>query len=329
MSAGSRTRAFLIASVLLVSGNAAHGAGTPVGTVIENTASISFDLAGSTTTVQTNTTSLTVVERVDVIVTLQSGQVLVAANDTDRALLFTLTNSGNGSESFTLSIDNTDASDDFDPVASGSGIYFDTDGSGDFTVGDQEYVAGTNDPVLAADQAIDVFLVNNIPGTVANGDVGRSRIVAISNTGTGAPGTVIAGGGDGGVDAVTGPTGGDSDATGEYIVSDVQLTATKSQVVNDQFGGNQPVPGATVTYTITVEVTGAGTATASAVSDAIPEFTSFVPGSIRLNASPLTDAAGDDAGEYDAGSAPTVVVRLGDLTAADGVQTVEFQVTID
>ncbi|NND58867.1 MAG: DUF11 domain-containing protein, partial [Gammaproteobacteria bacterium] len=131
------------------------------------------------------------------------------------------------------------------------------------------------------------------------------------------------------VDAVAGPTEGDSDATGEYIVSDVQLDVSKSQVVNDQFGGNQPVPGATITYTITVEVIGAGTATGSAVNDQIPTFTTFVSGSIQLNASPLTDAVGDDAGDYDTSGAPTVVVRLGDLTAADGIQTVEFQVTID
>ena len=36
-----------------------------------------------------------------------------------------------------------------------------------------------------------------------------------------------------------------------------------------------------------------------------------------------------DAGELDTTGAPTVVVRLGDLTQADGIQTVEFQVTID
>lgn len=329
VSARLRARALLITSALLGFCAVANAAGTPVGTVIENTASVTFDLAGSPTTIQTNTTTLTVVERIDVVVTLQSGQVLVAANDTDRALLFTLTNTGNGSETFTLSIDNTDASDDFDPVASSSGIYFDTDSSGDFTVGDQEYIAGTNDPALAADESIDVFLVNDIPATVVNGNLGRSRILVASDTGTGAPGTVFAGAGDGGVDAVAGPTEGDSEATGEYLVSDVQINVSKSQVVDDQFGGNQPVPGATVTYTITVEVVGGGTATASAVSDPIPTFTAFTPGSMTLNAAPLTDAVGDDAGDYDTSGAPTVVVRLGDITAADGVQTVEFQVTID
>jgi hypothetical protein len=54
-----------------------------------------------------------------------------------------------------------------------------------------------------------------------------------------------------------------------------------------------------------------------------------VPGSITLNAGALTDAIDADAGELDTSGAPTVVVRLGDLTQADGIQTVVFEVTID
>ena len=97
----------------------------------------------------------------------------------------------------------------------------------------------------------------------------------------------------------------------------------------DPFGGTEPVPGATITYTMTVEVLGPGTATASVLADPIPEFTSFVPGSITLNGNPLTDVADADAGEFDTSSMPTVVVQLGDLVAADGAQTIVFQVTID
>ena len=76
-------------------------------------------------------------------------------------------------------------------------------------------------------------------------------------------------------------------------------------------------------------MTNSGTATASVVTDPIPAFTTFVPGSITLNAAAISDAADADAGEYDTSGAATVVVRLGDLTQTDGVQTVVFQVTID
>jgi uncharacterized repeat protein (TIGR01451 family) len=320
----------VVTTTLAMLGSAsAWAVGTPVGTTIRNTATVDFDLAGTPITLQSNTTTITVVERIDVIVTLQSPQVLVAPNDTDRALMFTLTNTGNGSETFSLAIESVLAGDDFDPVPAATPIYFDTDGSGDLTVGDQPYTAGVNDPVLAADGTVDVFIVNDIPGTVVNGNIGFSQLTATSVTGTGAPGTEFAGLGDGNVDAIIGTTGGEDSDVGEYLVSDVAVTVFKAQAVSDPFGGTQPVPGATITYTITVEVTSAGTATASVLRDPIPGFSTFVPNSITLNAAAISDAADADAGEFDTLGAPTVVVRLGDLTQAAGVQTIVFEVTID
>lgn len=313
----------------MLAGPATFAAGTPVGTVIQNTATIDFDLAGTPITLQSNTTSITVVERVDVVVTRQSPQVLVAPNDTDRALLFTVTNTGNGTETFSLAINSVLAGDDFDPTPSATPIYFDTDGSGDLNVGDQSYTAGVNDPVLAADESVDILIANDIPGTVTNGQVGFSELIATSFTGTGPAGTEYPGAGDGGVDAIIGTTTGTAAANGEYLVSDVAVSVVKSQVVADPFGGSQPVPGATVTYTITVEVTNSGTATASELRDPIPTYTTFVPNSITLNAAAISDAIDADAGELDTTGAPDVVVRLGNLTQADGVQTIVFQVTID
>jgi hypothetical protein len=48
-----------------------------------------------------------------------------------------------------------------------------------------------------------------------------------------------------------------------------------------------------------------------------------------LNGAALTDVADADSGEFDTSGAPAVVVRLGDLTLADGTQSVVFQVSID
>lgn len=302
--------------------------GTPVGTVIQNTATVTFDLGGTPVTVDTNTTSVTVLERIEVNVTVQTPQVLVTAGDTNRSLLFTLTNTGNGSEAFVLAIDSVIAGDDFDPVPAVPAIYVDTDGSGDFNVGDVAY-DNVTPPVLAADASLDVLLVNDIPGTALNGEAGRSELTATSATGSGAPGDEFTGQGDGGVDAIVGTSGGVATGLGEYLVSDVMINVVKAQAVADPFGGVEPVPGATITYTMTVEVVGTGTATASVLNDAIPIFCTYVPNSITLNAAPLSDAIDADAGEFDTSGAPSVVVRLGDLTVADGIQTVEFQVTID
>ncbi len=328
-SAFAWTRRITYLTFLCVLSAPAAAVGTAVGTVIENTAVVNYDLSGTPLTIQSNTTTLAVAERINVTVTLQSPQTPVAPGDAARALLFTVTNTGNGSETFQLAIDSLIAGDDFDPTPAVPGIYFDTDGSGDFNAGDQPYTPGSNDPDLLADESISVFLVNDIPSGLANGLTGRSELTATSATGTGAPGTVFAGQGDGGVNAVIGSTGGEAEDTGEYLVSDVQVSVTKAQLVNDPFGGNEAVPGATLTYTIVVNVNSIGTATASIVRDAIPPFTTYVPNSITLNGSALSDLADTDEGEFDTSGAPSVVVRLGDLTQALGAQTVEFQVVID
>ena len=328
----SQSRWRVVAAVLLLSGSgSALAVGTPAGTAIQNTATVDFTLAGTPLSLTSNTTTVTVVERIEIMTTLRSSQVLVSANDVNRALLFTVTNIGNGTEEFTLEIDSAIAGSDFDPTPSlPDSIFFDTDGNGIFNiVNDQPYVAGSNDPDLAADESVDIFLVNDIPGTVVNGDVGQSELTAISNTGTGAPGTEYPGQGDGGTDAVIGQTTGEAADVGEYLVSDVLLDVIKSQIVTDQFGGTQPIPGATITYTVTVQVTSTGTATASVLGDPIPINSTYVPSSITLNGFGLSDAVDADEGEIINPGIPTVVVRLGDLVLASGLQTVTFQVTID
>ena len=314
---------------LLCSAQPAWATGTPAGTVVDNVAVVNFDLGGVPTILNSNNASFQVLERLDVVVTLQSGQVIVSPNMVDAALLFTVTNTGNGNDEFDLSINSALAGDDYDPLPAVPAIYFDTDASGDFSVGDIAYQPGVNTPQLAADASVDILLVNNIPAALANGMLGRSELTATSTTGTGLPGETLAGLGDGGLDAVLGASGGQAAVCGEYLVSDVAVSVVKSVAIADPFGGSEPTVGATLTYTITVEVLNGGVATGSVFSDPIPLYTSFVANSILLNGGSLTDSIDLDAGELDTSGAPTVVVRLGDLALADGIQTVQFQVTID
>lgn len=327
-----RTGAIAAGAVLaLGAAMSAEAAGTLAGTDISNTAEVTFEVAGSTVTSSSNTVTLTVAETLDAAVVLQSAQQAVDTGDTGADLLFTVTNTGNGDESFRLDFDNDFVADpavDFNPVGQTPAIYFDTDGSGDFSPGDVAYSAGVNDPVLAPDTSVDILIVNDIPAGLANGNIGRSSLIATANTGNGAPGTAFAGQGTGGVDAVAGASGASDNAIGEYIISAVGVTANKSASVADPFGGTQPVPGATVTYSIAVDVTTAGTATGVVISDPIPANTTYVANSLRLNAAALTDTVDGDSGELDSSGAPTIVVRLGDLTQASGTQTIQFDVLI-
>ena len=307
----------------------AHAVGTLAGTNVSNQAQVSYTLGGVPGTALSNAATFLVGEVLDLNVTLQNATVTVTAGDTNRTLLFTLTNTGNGVETFPLALDNLVAGDDFDPLAASTAVYFDTDADGALSAGDTAYVAGSNDPTLAPDAAVAVLLVNNIPAALSDGAIGRSRLLARAATGTGAPGTVFAGQGVSGTDAVAGANGGQANAAGEYQVSENQVILTKSAVVTGAAGGSAAVPGARITYQIIVNVSGSAPAANFVLTDAIPAGTTFAGGSLFLNGVALTDDADSDAGEFQGGATPGVRVSLGDLTQAAGPQTVAFAVTIN
>jgi uncharacterized repeat protein (TIGR01451 family) len=307
---------------------AVHALGTAAGTSIANVATIEYSIGGAQASATSNQTTVAVAEIVNVAIALQSATVSVTSGAGNEALLFLVTNTGNSAETFALSGNSVLVGDDFDPTPAAPFIYFDSDGSGDLSPADVPYVAGSNDPVLAADASVAVILVNDIPAGLPDGQRGRSELGATARTGTGAPGTVFAGQGTGGVDAVVGTSGGQVAVFGQYIVGDIQVTAVKSQTVLDPFGGNRPVPGAAIAYEIVVTATGTGTALGATLTDAIPANTTYVAGSLRLNGAPLTDAVDGDSGSVST-APPSVAVALGDLSGAAGPQTVSFRVTID
>lgn len=324
-----RSWQLFVATALLALPFGVHAAGTAAGTTIQNTASVSFSVGGTSLSTSSNATSVTVAEILNVAVTVQSPTVSTVAGATNKALVFRVTNTGNSSEAFVLAGNSALVGDDFDPLPATPFLYIDTDGSGDLSAADTPYVAGSNDPTLAADASIGVIVLNNIPASATDGSRGRSQLRAAARKGTGTPGTVFAGQGTGGVDAVVGTSGGQAAIYGEYLVGSITLSAVKSQTVTNSFGSAEPVPGATVAYRIVVTPSGSGTAVGAAFRDAIPANTTYVAGSLKRNGAALTDTADADAGAFVATPAPAVTVALGDLTTAAGAQTIEFAVTIN
>jgi uncharacterized repeat protein (TIGR01451 family) len=132
-----------------------------------------------------------------------------------------------------------------------------------------------------------------------------------------------------GTDAVVGTSGANQVGTGTYVVNGLQLSAVKSQVVLDQFGGSRPIPAARINYQIVITPTGTGTTNAVVFTDAIPVNTTYVPNTLRLNGVALTDAADADAGQFVSTPSAQTRVTLGDMTQASGVQTIDFAVTIN
>jgi uncharacterized repeat protein (TIGR01451 family) len=304
----------------------AYAAKTPAGTVISNTAKATFDLpGGGTDSVDSNTTTVKVDEILDVAVaSLNSGDVMTTPGATNQVLTFKVTNAGNGQEAFKLTARDNATGDDFDPTT--TSIVIDTNNNGTYDPGtDTVYTAGSNDPSLAPDGTVTVFLLSTIPAGATNGQRGEADLVATSVTGNGTPGTVFAGKGDGGGDAVVGSTSATASAAGFYAVSASSVALTKSATVTDPFGGTSHVPGSIITYTLVASVTGSGSASNLVISDAVPSGTTYQAGTLTLGGTSLTDAADSDAGEVITGN---VTVRLGTV-AAGASQTATFKVKVN
>jgi uncharacterized repeat protein (TIGR01451 family) len=312
------------ASTLAMVPESALAAGTRAGTLIENTASATYDVGPTQVSVNSNTDTVRVDELIDSVVDWSdSADVTTVPGSTGQVLTFSVTNSGNGEESFALSTVSTLGGDDYDPSV--TSIVID-DGDGIYEPGqDTVYVPGSNDPVLLPDASVTIFVISTTPASADDGDRGGVQLVAASRTGTGAPGTSFAGQGEGGGDAVIGTTGGDGSDDGFYAVSAASVSLVKSAVVLNQFGNADPIPGATITYTLEATTTGSGSLANLAINDAVPTGTTYVAGSLRLGATTLTDAVDADAGRF---SSNAITVSLGTVPGGQ-TRTVTFQVTIN
>lgn len=322
-------------TIILVLGfaAAASAANTPAGTSITNTATAAYKVGAANLTKSSNTLTIKVAEVINVTLsTPDGGNIPVAPGSTDQYLTFLVSNTGNGSETFTFAVNNGAGGDQFDPTL--VRIYADNNGDGQYTPGiDQPIPGGTL--LMASGDIVKVFVVSNIPTTsdgstpLVDGDFGNIIATVTSATGTGAKGTVFSGGGDGGVDAILGvPTGLPLSSTSTYTITSISVDINKTAILitHPEYGG-QPVPGATITYSLLVTVTGTGTANALTITDPIPANTTYKTGTLTLAGVPLTDAALDDAGEATGSPVNLITVRLGDMAA--GTKTITFAVTID
>ena len=310
---------------LLTCAGAAHAL-TPAGTTITNTASASYTVAGSPQTAVTSTATFKVAQLVNLTVAWQdSGNIAVAPNDTGKVLTYKVTNTGNASDTFTLGINNLLSGDNFDPTAATPAIYVDSSNSGTYDSGD----TATTSITLAPGASQTIFLLNNIPGTAADGNTGNSQLTATSSFTPGAIGKLFTGAGPGGVDVVLGIANGSASVIGTYQVSSSVVKLTKTSAITDPYGGTSPIPGATVTYTITATIGGSGTASGVKVTDPIPLNTTYKSGTLTLAGAPLTDAKDTDAGDVGGTTANTVTVTLGDMTSATPAKVITFKVTIN
>jgi uncharacterized repeat protein (TIGR01451 family) len=298
--------------------------GVTAGTLIENTAVASYDDGAGARTINSNTVTVRVDELLDVTLSsLDPGP--IGTRPGDAVLTFELTNQGNGPEAFRLLANPALAGNDFDVVF--RSIAIDSNGNGIYDAGVDEILAAPQTTaILAADATLTVFVLVTVPDGASDTQTSNVELTAEAVTGSGAPGTAFAGQGVDGGDAIVGTTNALATARGALIVSAVTVELVKSVTLLDPFGGSSAVPGTIATFAILARTTGTGTISDLVVTDAIPEGTTYAPGSLALDGAGLSDAEDGDAGS--GSDTAGVSVDLGDV-AGSTTHTVTFNVVID
>lgn len=320
---------------------AAHALGTASGTSITNTATATYDVGTTIGLTASGSTSIVVDNKVNVAIT-KNGDAAVTPGSTNQALVFVVTNTGNTTQRYALSVTNgVGDSIDMNNVR----IYRDngaTPNAWDAT--DTLYVDAGTFGNVAADGMLKILIVSDTPGGATDGQTADYNLIA-TTTDAGATTVTVqtAGANTAGVDVVfadvAGSAAGDivrdgkHSASGRYTVSSLSLAVAKTVLVySDPSNGTtdpKAIPGATLRYSITVTVTGSGTALNVFITDPIPANTTYTAGTLKLNGTLLSDTSGNDAGDVGGTTAGTVTVSLGNLTSASAAQTITFDVTIN
>jgi uncharacterized repeat protein (TIGR01451 family) len=325
-----------LAAYLLTAGNAL-AAGTIAGTTVTSTAYVSYNLGGAGSSMKSVTTSFMIDRTVNVVVTKNSDANTSPASG-NAAASFLVSNMSNTTIRFSLAAVSK-ATNTW--TMNNVRIYRDNNDSGTWDGGDTLYEdAGTFGDV-ATGASVTVLIVADTPSSTTIGEAGAYDLTATAvDAGTVHVSTQTSGPNTAGVDTVfldvAGSAVGDGARDGKHSAAAIFTVTTAALKVNmnktvailDQWGGNQPIPGATLRYTIGVTATGGGTAVNIVISDPLPMNTSYVANSLRLNNTALTDAADTDAGDVGITTANTVTVKLGDLTSASPIQTITFDVKI-
>lgn len=332
--------------LLLLVPQISWAAGTPSGTTISNSATLTYAIgAGPVTTLASNTVSFVVDKKVNLLVTEVTGSATsVSIGQAGAVTTFSVTNLGNDAQGFTLAAalaSGNPATGGIPPFttnnfsATGLQVYVDSNGNGIYDAGVD---TATSIPTLAAGASQTVFIVASIPGTASSG---QQSVVSLTATAV-VPATMAAlvataGPNTAGVDTVFADGAGVVDIANDakysayaaYLVNGVNVVVTKTvPIVLDPVGTTPNgvlMPGSVMTYQIAVALAGTGTATNLVITDPLPAENTYVPNSITVGGVAKTDAADADNAQF---SANTVTVTLGNVVSPANI-VITFKATIN
>lgn len=296
----------LAASIALVVGGAAfvpaaYAAAPAAGTNISNVASASYtDSTGNSKTVTSNVVTTTVLQVASF--TLVSDQTKTANANGQVSLSHTLTNTGNGSDTFNVGVVNNDTrdstTDNYD--FTGLNVYLDANKDG---------IPDSQTPVtaitLAAGESVNLIVqATTASSNVTAGDLGKLTVSAISGSDTSISAK--------NVDTVK-------------ITNGAVISLVKSASVKNVDATLVSPTAREVEYSLAYQNTGNTTATDVTITDILPAGLTYVNGSATVNGTALTD--GVDADKYNVtGGVVTLVVPT---VVANSGGVLKFKVRVD
>jgi len=302
----------------------AHAQLTPAGTNVQNTFTLTYDVGGVTQPVidtsdpsdPNGPTEFTVDRLIDLTVASQ-GDNTVAPGATDEELVFSVTNEGNDTQAYSLTVveESADDIDTDDPAgATPVLVYYIDDGDGVYQPGGADGAPITynpaNPPELGPDAVLWVVVTQDIPTSAVDTNTADVTLVvdtlepstspnagnpvtgdADGNDLVGAAENVLA---DGSGTANEGANAGDHSDTGTYIVAAADIAASKDVTIHSEDGtgctvipgtatGGYSIPGACVEYVITVENTGSSGATDIVINDVLAQLIQIVQAVLVLS----------------------------------------------
>jgi len=242
-----------VASLLALTGMAAHAAAPAAGASISNQASASYsDGSGVSRTITSNVVSTTVTQVTSMTLTANGAQTA-----TPGSVVYyphTLTNTGNGTDTFNLTSGNAGG-------FSMTGVLFFADSGSGTPTG----LAITSTGPLAAGASFKLIAVGTLPNTAT---AAQTNTITVTGTST----------------FTAAVTASNTDVT--TVTTNAVVALTKGISVSNG------LPTTLATYTLTYTNTGNSTATNVAITDVIPTGMTFQPGTARWSVTGAANAIG-------------------------------------
>lgn len=269
---------YIVIIVFVINLSTLLAKGVSAGTVIQNSATLSFSLEEESFSIKSNIEKSVVAQVIDTKVSwMDTRPVLVSQGEKEKVLTFRVINNGNGKDRYTLVVDELDYKSAF--TLAKKKIYLDINNNFRFDSSDRERKSVT----LEADKEQLVFIVSKIDRELlaSSGSQSFVNLKSISQVGgSGEKGTIHEGKGVDGVDAVDGFSGGMSEDEGSYKLLSANVIVSKNVTINED---------GLITVHLTVTVGGEGSVKDVNIIDEIPHKTIYVQKSLKLDGRFLSD----------------------------------------